>query len=147
MGFERIENQRPVKSGGVPSAGLRISARKMAKRKGKPGELARYIKIELGPKLAEKLCLRMDEVALALQFGFGPDAGKIRISVDNDEGGFLARKAKWGSYSLTLNEATCDGLFALEFDAVRIEDLEVKADMGKPPFILIDCPQRMLLED
>lgn len=147
MGFERIENcnAAPSKSR-VPAAGVCVQSRACAGRK--PGSrLTRYIKIVLGKELANKLVLRGDDVRLAVAFGTERDAGKIMLSVDATAGDFTAKRDKKGNYGLTLNAATADGLFNLEFPTFALDELEPVYRQGTPPALVFACSAEMMAGD
>lgn len=141
MAFEAIEFVgAPVKAS-VPAGGVRVSSRGAAPR---GGALVRFIQIKFGSKLAEQLCLKLEQVGLSVQFGSGRDAGKIAFSVDASTGAFLAKRDKNGGYSFTINARTADGLFALDFPPFVVEKPEILTLMGKPPIAVFACSEAML---
>ncbi|MFN7028410.1 MAG: hypothetical protein ACK4PC_03495 [Sphingopyxis sp.] len=134
MAWESISNKKPVNTAAeVPAAGVRLAPRKMGwARGGKSGE-TRYIKLSIGAELAKKLGLITETVRLRLLFGRDSDAGKIAISVDAETGNFLAKRDKAGRYTLTINQATAEGLFALDFPAFNVALVEaVRPENGQP---------------
>ncbi|WJY18686.1 hypothetical protein QQS45_00075 [Alteriqipengyuania flavescens] len=145
MAFETIENCAPAKPAAVPADGVRFTARTLQRRDRKAP--ARFILLSIGAALAKRLALSGERTSLALAFGSGSDAGKMRLSVDVSSGSFPAKRDKKGNYNLTLNAATADGLFALEFEPASVPEVEVGAAMGKPPFAIVDLPEAMLALD
>ncbi len=70
-----------------------------------------------------------------------------RLSVDASQGDFPATRDKQRRYGFTINEATADGLFALDFDAFTIDEIEPHCENGKPPAAIIELPEEMLSTD
>lgn len=143
MAFEEIEclNQTmPLDA--LPRDGLRFKARKLGSRKA-PGEFNRYIAVTIGAGLAAKLHLAGDKSALRLLFGTGDDAGKIGLTVDKAAGRFAVKRQKSGTWGFTINAATAEGLFALEFEPFCVEP-EVVAVAGKPSFATAQVTPAML---
>lgn len=82
---------------------------------------------------------------LRLLFGTGEDAGKVRVSPDQAGGLFTAKRDKRGNYALTINEATAEGLFALDFPAFTEERIEpLRPQNGQPPFFVFHPSAAML---
>lgn len=134
MAWESIRNLKTVSTAeSVPPAGVRLTARKMGwARGGKSGE-THYIKLAIGADLAKKLGLVTPEVRVRLLFGRDSDAGKIAISVDAETGNFVAKRDKAGRYALTINKASAEGLFALDFPAFNVAVVEaVRPENGQP---------------
>ncbi|PTR06416.1 MULTISPECIES: hypothetical protein [unclassified Novosphingobium] len=147
MAFEDIEAVNPAKAApaAVPPHGVAVSARKLGTRN---GVTARYIKILIGPKLAEAISLVKDECNLRLAFGTGDDAGLIQVVIDNAKGPFLAKRQKTGAYALTINAATADGLFSLDFPRFDCERLEaLRPSVGQPPHFVFCASEQMLAVD
>lgn len=144
MPFEIIENCQLVNlSSAIPPDGVRIGVRKAAAR----GVPTSYIKLQLGSLLAKKLDLTGEKVPVSLAFGSGKDAGKIRISVDVRDGGFIAKRDKKGNYGLTINRATADGLFAGDFPTFSRSEVEVHNSQGTPPAAIFSASEEMLAVD
>lgn len=129
MAFEDIERIGAPPKSDVPDDGVRVSTRAAAAR----GVPVRYIAIQIGGGLARSLVLRGEETTLKLQFGTDRDAGKIAISVDVNAGPFRAKRDKQGRYKLTINAASADGLFALDFPAFTVSPVEVVSREGECP--------------
>lgn len=144
MAFENIECINPsahVKA--IPEDGVRVAARAL-KKKGGDG-VTRYIRVTIGAALARQLSLTGDEHGLMVLFGRDNDAGKIKLSVDNTAGKFRAKRAKGGSYAFTINAATAEGLFALEFETFDRPHLEaVKPEAGGPRHTVFMASRGML---
>lgn len=86
-----------------------------------------------------------DQAAVRLLFGSGGDAGKIAISVDHDTGNFIARRDKVGRWVLTINAASADGLFALDFPAFTVPHVEaVRPENGQPRRAVFKASDAML---
>lgn len=144
MAFENIDCIKPtVAANPIPTDGVRVSSRKL--RLKKQNRDARFIKIVIGASLARSLSLHQEDHNVRLLFGTGNDAGKIQISVDNTTGKFYAKRAKNGNYSLTINEATADGLFALEFEPFDRRNLEaIRPVNGQPRHVVFAASEAML---
>lgn len=98
-----------------------------------------------GGGLARRLSLTQPEHKLRLLFGSGADAGKVMLSVDNELGKFHARRDKQGRYSLTINAASAEGLFALDFPLFAVPRVEaLRPDNGKPPHCCFTASAAML---
>ena len=147
MAFEDIElinAPKPV-TPKVPVMGVAVAARRLGTRKG--GEI-RYIKLQIGAQLAKAISLVQPACNVRLLFGTGPDAGMVQVSVDNAAGKFAAKRQKSGAYALTINAATADGLFALNFPAFAHDRIEaIRPDNGKPPHFVFRASDQMLAAD
>lgn len=147
MAFEDIEAVNPAKPApaSVPPHGVSVSARKLGQRN---GVTARYIKILIGPKLAEAISLVKEQCNVRLAFGTGDDAGLIQVTIDNARGAFLAKRQKSGAYALTINAASSEGLFSLEFPQFVCERLEaLRPSVGQPPHFVFRASDQMLAAD
>lgn len=147
MPFEDIECVKPVAASAlaVPDDGVRVAARVMGNRRGEKVNLHRYIRIGIGAKLAKAISLVQPECRVRLLFGTGSDAGFVQVSVDNTAGKFLAKRGKKGDYVLTVNAATADGLFSLDFPAFTRPGLEaIRPENGKPPHFVFKASAEML---
>lgn len=141
MPFEDIECVRPiaVSAPSVPADGVAITSRRL-KTKARD---ARYIRVAIGAKLAKAISLVQPECRVRLLFGTGSDAGFIQVSVDNTAGKFLAKRTKKGDYALTVNAATAEGLFALDFPAFTRTGIEaLRPENGKPPHFVFRAPTK-----
>lgn len=86
-----------------------------------------------------------DDHRVRVLFGTGSDAGKLQISVDNSGGNFPTKRNKKGNYALTINAASADGLFALEFPVFTVEKCEaVRPENGQPPHFVFKASVPML---
>ncbi len=144
MAFENIDCIKPVAvKNPVPLDGVTVSPRVLNLKK--QGRTIRFIRLVIGSALARKLSLVQEVVNVRLLFGTGSDAGKIAISVDNAAGKFAAKRAKNGTYSLTINEDTADGLFAMEFEPFSRKGLEVVRPVdGRPVQVVFAASDAML---
>lgn len=135
MAFNEIENLAKRKPDKVPPAGLRVSARSLnVKRGGVDRSMVRFIKINIGADLARRLGMTDARVGLFLAFGSDADAGQIQIAAPSPPGGcFSATRDARGGYALTINAATADGLFALDFPAFTIDRVSVAPSTGTAP--------------
>lgn len=141
MPFETLENLQAATADAIPEDGVKIGTRAALGR----GKYAtRYIKIQIGAKLAKKLVLTGESVPVEVAFGSGSDTGKIRVSVDVKNGQFTAKRDKSSRYSFTINRKTADGLFSVNFPAFTITDIEPEYDPGKPPAMIIEASEEML---
>ncbi|WP_232494935.1 hypothetical protein [Novosphingobium kaempferiae] len=144
MAFEIIECVNPPKAGvpKVPPMGVQVSARKLGSRSGKD---VRYIRVQIGAKLAKQVSLASDKQKVILLFGKAEDAGKIRVAVPANGGNFTASRDKAGNYAVTLNAATADGLFALDFPTFAIEKCEaLRPTNGQSPHFVFKASGAML---
>lgn len=147
MAFEVIENCKKVyaKAASTPENGVRVTARKLTRPERFGGGHIPFIRVAIGAKLARAISLTKDVHNVCLAFGTAADAGKIQVSVDNAEGGFLAKRDKGGNYSLTMNKETADGLFALEFPEFTVSHCEpIRPEIGKPPYFVFKASAPML---
>ena len=148
MAFEDIECVKPASPSApkCPADGVSVSCRKLG---GCGGRQISYLRIVIGAKLARQISLTQDMHRLRLLFGTGSDAGLIQVSVDNAAGKFAAKRSKEGSYALTVNAATADGLFSLSFPPFQRAGLEaIRPENGKPPHFVFKASAEMLkLED
>lgn len=147
MAFEEIDfvGKATMAIDAVPYMGVRLRPRKVAGRhatSGRPG----YIELNIGRGLAAKLHLSGDKSALRLMFGTGDDAGKIGLTVDKDSGRFPVKRNKRDVWTATINAATAEGLFALEFPPFCVEP-ELVSLPGKPTFAVIRVTEAMLAVD
>lgn len=142
MAFETIERVGPAVSakGGVPADGVRVNVRKAAAR----GVPVSYIAVQIGPELAKAMCLNPEEIALDLALGNGKDAGHVGLSVNTADGGFIAKRKKSGDYLLTINAASAEGLFSLDFAVFSVPGVSVREAMGKPPMAVFKASDAML---
>lgn len=129
MAFENIECVKPVAAAAtkVPADGVLVSARKLGAR-GKSGNMTRYLRVQIGAKLARSISLTAETHRLRLLFGTAEDAGKIMVSVDNEAGKFAAKREKTGSYSTTIEAAA--ELVGMSIGEAR---LHAKDDALNPP--------------
>ena len=125
MPFEDIDcvNPAPVKLDALPPKGVRLRPGKMTRKGG--GDPTRYIRLTIGKDLARAASLTLPVHKLRLLFGTGDDAGKIMVAVDQERGRFSAKRSKAGDYALTINAASAEGLFALEFPVFCVIDVAV----------------------
>lgn len=129
MAFDTIAYVGPVKSTvTLPHDGVKVQSRHVIR---KNGGKVRYINIQIGAGLAKKLAMHRDIHEMQVQLGRDNDAGKVALMLDAT-GNFVARRAKKaGSYTLTINELSATGRFALEFDAFTRDNVEtVKMQSG-----------------
>ncbi len=143
MSWESISNIAPPKAAKVPPKGVAVTVRKLGTRS---GAMVRYIRIAIGPALSKSLCLMPEEINMALALGGGEHAGMIGLSVDAQTGGFRAKRTKDGCYVLTVNAASADGLFSLDFPAFTAEATVVHAQ-NKPPLAAFRATPAMLEAD
>lgn len=146
MSWETIENLKPAsQQEATPPLGLRISSRGLKISRGKrPGE-TRFIKIAIGKELARKLAINGDTAGLRLLFGADENVGKVKISVDATTGNFQAKRDKAGNYIVTLNQASADGRFSLDFPAFTINAVEaLRPQNGQPPHCIFKASAAML---
>ncbi|MGB3319640.1 MAG: hypothetical protein WBA75_11470 [Sphingopyxis granuli] len=150
MAWNDIDNLAPPKAPTIPPAGVRVSARSLkVKRGGKDLGTTRFIKLTIGAQLARSLGLAGPSAKLDLAFGTDIDAGKIRIATPSGGGEFPASRDKGGNYVVTINAATAEGLFALDFPAFSVDRLTVsppRAD-NPPRAIFAASPEMLAVED
>lgn len=141
MAFTDIENMKSVLGlEATPPLGLRVRPRKFAAKMG----LRRWIQILVGKDLASKLALTRPEQMVRLLFGSGDDAGTLLLSADQAAGKFQAHRDKQGRYSLKINAATAEGLFALEFTEFSVIEPEVLRAPGCAPSVCFAASAEML---
>jgi hypothetical protein len=153
MPFEAIDfvgaPPSPAKAA-VPIDGVRVTARRMG-LKARGGEteprVINYIRIDIGRKLAKDMALHGEQLPMAVAFGNGADAGKIRIAVDAAHGRFVAKVAKTGQWYLTINAATAEGLFSLDFPPFSVLDIRPVFVERQPPAITFAASAEMLAID
>lgn len=148
MPFSAIENLRPVTSTSqsCPIDGVAIRARAMTARGGK--SVSRYLQINIGAMLAERLCLRGDRVRVAISVGDGNDQGKLGIAVNATEGGFVAKRAKSGNWAVTINQPSCEGLFSLDVPPHTRAGVKVVEAIRMPPMAVFEPdPALFAVED
>lgn len=148
MAFEDIDVIKPKAAGAptVPVDGVMVRACRVARRNG--GGLTRYIRLAIGSKLARSISLTQPEHGVRLLFGTGTDAGKLQLSVDNEAGKFRAKRNKGGGYFLTINAATAEGMFALDFPAFTRTGVEaLRPQNGQPPHFVFKAADEMLKVD
>lgn len=119
----------------VPPMGLVITSRRVNVKRISTAEPARYIAIRIGAELAKKSAILSDPAFLHIMSGYGTDAGKIKVQVDRGNGHFRASRQKSGGYIVTINAASAEGKFALEFPPMVVREAEVvRPDNGQPVF-------------
>ncbi|WP_340265429.1 hypothetical protein [Sphingobium mellinum] len=64
--------------------------------------------------------------------------------MDNAADCFRAKKGKDGGYALTINEASADGLFALEFPPFAVTAAMQPNVQGQPPLASFKASEPML---
>lgn len=143
MTWEPISNIAPPKAAAVPPKGVAVSVRGLGL---KGGGKVRYIRMAIGPALAKSLCLVTPDIGLRLSLGGGEHAGQIALSVDNAHGNFRARRSKDGGYVLTINAASADGLFSLDFPPFAADATIVHA-RDVPPMAAFRAADAMLAAD
>lgn len=147
MPFETIDNLKALSAQiAVFPDGVRVQARSLNLKK-RGGGQTRFIKVTVGASLAKKLVWREDAVRIDLAFGTGRDAGKIRASVNMSAGQFIAKRDKQGRYAFTINAASAEGLFALEFPDFDIPSLDPVSEVGKAPALIFAANEAMLATD
>lgn len=142
MAFEDIEAVGPVRGlDGVPPDGVRVRAMRVG---GRGHSVTPYIQVKIGARLAGKIGLTGPHQPVRLLFGTGADAGRIKLALDCANGKFLARRDKNGNYALSINAATADGLFALEFTVFVVIDAEVGTERSGSAFCVFQASDEML---
>lgn len=145
MPFETIDNLKALSAQlTVFPDGVRVQARTLKKR---GGGKTHFIKVTVGAQLARKLVWRDEAVRIDLAFGTGRDAGKVRASVNLSAGQFVAKRDRQGRYVFTINAASAEGLFALEFPDFDIPSLEPVSAVGAPPALIFAVNEAMLAID
>jgi len=103
-----------------------------------------YIAICIGKDLARAVKFAVPLQKVRLMFGTGEDAGKIAVAAD-EAGRFEARAQKNGSYTLSVNPASAEGLFRLDFPAFKEERCEaLRPENGQPPKFIFKASAEML---
>lgn len=147
MSWDIIDNVKPSKSTlTIPPHGIYVASRGLKVRRGGKdrGEI-RFIKISLGRDLARKLVLNTDSIGVKLMFGSEENRGKIKISIDATSGNFIAKPSKNGIFTITLNSASAEGLFALDFPSFAIPTVEaLRPSNGQPPHCIFRVSDAML---
>ena len=69
------------------------------------------------------------------------------LCVDQERGKFKAARKGDGAYSLSINGASAEGLFALEFPAFTVETAEVVRPPNLPPVATFTASPEMLAAD
>ena len=147
MGFAEIECLgAAVPLDALPRDGLLVTTRAAPYKPGRVGPVARYIVVRIGVGLAAKLKLLGQTSAARLLFGNGDDAGKIALTVDQ-AGRFAAKRRKDGSWTITINAASAEGLFSTDFPAFCVIEPEVIALAGKAPFVKFEASAAMMAVD
>lgn len=122
MSWIVIENLKPASGAASPLAPdhVRVKPRIVGLRSGK---VARYIEVRLSAASARKIGLQGEAPRIAMMLGGGERAGMIGLVAANDTGTFVARPFKKapGSYVFTINAASADGLFSLDFPQFDVE--------------------------
>jgi hypothetical protein len=141
MPFEIIENVAKLAAQiKVFPDGVRVEPKVLTTKKG----VTRYIKVTVGAQLAKKLIWRDEKTRIDLAFGTGRDAGKVRASVNLTAGQFIAGRDKQGRYTFTINAATAEGLFSLDFPAFDIDRIDPVSELAKPPALVFKASDEML---
>ena len=146
MSWEIIDNLAPPKAQTVPPKGVRVEARSLTLKKQE--RTARYIRIHIGAELAKAAAMTHETQQVMLMLGGGSENGKIAIGVSSS-GKFTAKRQKnSGRYTLTVNEASAEGLFALAFETFRVADCEViRPENGQPVRFAFRASEAMLDAD
>lgn len=147
MSWDMIENVAAPKAGvalSVPLKGVRVRVRRVV---GKSGILVRYIHMSIGVALAKSLCLTLPKIGVRLALGGGEHAGQLALSVDNGAGNFVAKRGRDGGYALTINAASADGLFSLDFAPFTVEEATIIHVRDVPPLAAFRVPPAMLEVD
>lgn len=147
MSWDMIENVAAPKAGMalcVPPKGVRVRVRQMG---GKAGKSVRYIHLSIGVALAKSLCLTLPKIGVRLSLGGGDHAGQLALSVDNGAGNFVAKRGRDGGYALTINAASADGLFSLDFAPFTVEEATIIHARDVPPLAAFRAPPAMLAVD
>lgn len=147
MSWETIENVAAPKAGvhmSVPPKGVRV---RVGQTTAKAGRSVRYIHVSIGAALAKSLCLTLPKIGVRLSLGGGDHAGQLALSVDNGAGNFVAKRGKDGGYALTINAASADGLFSLDFAPFAVADAAIIHARDTPPMAAFRVPPAMLEVD
>lgn len=125
MPFETIERVGPAPAApAVPANGLQVSCRAMKSRSRTDAEPTRWITIRIGADLARAAGYHQASQPVDLAIGTGNDAGKIAVLL-NQRGTFTAKGKPGKNYAITINAASAEGLFALEFESFTRAPIEV----------------------
>ena len=144
MAFEAIENVRPSKGQApCPADGVSVRARHI---KFATEAEARWIEIQIGRELANRMVLVKEEIGVRVAVGNGAHAGQIALQVDASAGAFAAKRRKDGSYVATMNAASCAGLFSLSFAAFAAT-AKVTHVQNEPPQAVFIASAAMLDAD
>lgn len=145
MAFEDIECVSAPKPSRTPPSGVAVAVRRLGRSNRTGGGTVSYIKLTIGADLARRISLTQPEHKLRVLFGTDEDAGKVRISVDNVAGKFETKRDKKGNYAITLNAATVDGLFSLNFQPFTVDRCEaLRPTNGQPPHFVFQATADML---
>lgn len=146
MAFEEIEcvgSQRV--SNPYPEDGIAVMSRALNVRRGVASHgRVRFIKLVVGAELAKAVSMVLPKVGVSLHFGTGAHAGQIKVSVDARDGKFVAKRNKRDAYTITLNAASTDGLFSMDFPAFSQAAIEPVFTQGKAPFFIFQASAEML---
>ncbi len=118
------------------SSGVRIQGRQMKSRIN--GNVSKYIQITLGKQLASSLIMTMPHHNLILQFGTGEDAGKLAITLDNQQGQYPSKRSKNGQYSVSIPAAVAQGRMLLEFNTIYQSEVTMLRAENKPRILILD---------
>ncbi|WP_156428096.1 hypothetical protein [Novosphingobium sp. FSW06-99] len=132
----------------IPSDGIRVCAGQLTRNDKKT--VVRFIRITIGAKLARSISLTQPEQRLRLAFGTDADAGKVQVTADNEIGKFRAARDKAGNYGFTINAATADGLFSLEFPEFAVAAISFSPGAGGnslPRFVFNASAEMLDLKD
>lgn len=140
MAFETIDRVGAVKPSLAPADGIRFSTRSAARG-------SRFIVGEIGKDLSHELVLRGEQTSIALMVGHGTDVGKIACHVDVTTGQFDCKRTKRGSYRFTINAASADGLFTLDFEPFNVAGIPVRPRQGQCPLAVFEGGALLLSED
>lgn len=148
MAFEEIKCVKPsaAKARAVSPNGIAVTSRVVGNR---GGVVSRYIKLTIGAVLARGIGMTREEHQVRLLFGSGADEGKVRVVGPLNPGGpFKARQGKSGVYTLTINQRSAEGRFALDFPAFAIDRIEaVRPENGQSPHFVFLASAEMLAVD
>ena len=147
MAFEIIDNLKPAAGAAplIPASGVKVGSRKISRPARAGGGGLSYIRIDIGAELAKGISLTAEQHRVRLLFGTGSDAGKLQVSVDDTAGNYQVKRSKSGSYFLTINAASAEGLFALEFPVFTVLRCEpVRPENGQPKHFVFTASAPML---
>lgn len=146
MSFEPISNLAPKElTQIVPPKGLLLKRRSVKNTR----VTTNYVQIRIGCDLARALVLLTPEVKIAVAFGAGRDVGKMCLSVDQTEGGFIAKRApKGGIYTVTINQSSAAPYFAETFSPLIIQSIEaIRPENGGKPMCVFPISNAMIKPD